>query len=135
MFITDGDTIYTENVKYINVIDKRRLAEQMKTPEMNIERAIKMAQTPSPNGTINKQQLDNLTQALQQMRPNITLKLSDVLKQGDKQNLADWGRSIFKIVSKTNWSEHDLQVVLLSKVRKSDRHQLQQSLLTAIQKS
>lgn len=44
-FITEGDTVYTEKVERINTVNKR-IKDQMSTPEVNIEDAIKIAQTP-----------------------------------------------------------------------------------------
>lgn len=112
----------------------KKETEKLKTPEMTLESSFKFAQTPSSRSA-SREQVEKLAMAVQRMTPKVSLKLSDVPKQEKEQSLADWGRSIFGIVSKANWSADDLRMVMEAKVSKTHRHQMTSSFETAIDKA
>ena len=61
-------------------------------------------------------------------------KLSDG-KQGDKQNLADWGRSLYNIIQKSNWSADDFRLAMSAKVKDIYQYQMDESFEQAMEKA
>ena len=79
---SEGDTKYTENQRRIITLHPAHLTAKNKTlfpqtPSMGLGDAMKFAQSPKTI-TTNQEQLDRLTDAIQNIVPKVNLKLADV---------------------------------------------------------
>lgn len=138
-YISEGDTSYTE--------ERQRRAVQMhpldldqdpaihRTPGMDLKEALLIAQTPSTDIQVAAQDLQRMQQIVERTRPRVSLKLSDVPKQKDKQNLAEWGRSLYDVVKKSNWTVDDFRLVMSSHVNPTYSYQMNSSFDEAVKKS
>lgn len=148
-YISDGDTTYS-NHQQINTLDLHtktkssgqpktlftdQTAKVNRTPGLQLDDAMIFASTPSTTIQLTPTQLEQFQQTLESIKPRVNLKLSDISTQGKDQNLAEWGRSLYGIIQKSNWTADDFQLVMETKVNNTYRYQMTESFDVATQKA
>lgn len=138
-YISDGDTSYSSQVQINTYQPKTQVSGQPKalfsdgrttttntsrTPGLKLDDAMLFASTPSTTIQLTPTQLDQFEQTLQNIKPRVNLKLSDISAQGKDRNLAEWGRSLYGIIQKSNWTADDFQLVMETKVNNTYRYQM-----------
>ena len=106
-----------------------------RTPGLKLDDAMLFASTPSTTIQLTPTQLDQFEQTLQSIKPRVNLKLSDISEQGKDRNLAEWDRSLYGIIQKSNWTADDFQLVMETKVNNTYRYQMTESFRVATSKA